>query len=246
MYECRLGELRSMAPQCLVLHSMPRAPLHASCPPPCLVAPSMPPGLTIPHPPLHASCPPPCLMPPSMPHALLHASCPPPCLHASLNTHGPPTHGPLHNSPRPPPLQGSVLRAAAKEVRGAKAATEGMSPVDMFVGQERAAGLQLVALLDRSLTSLARVLQGQDVLTSSVQVGVGCGVERPGGPLGMHGGPDFGQVGFGRYSGVRVQQDQGQGRGQGTAGSGSGSGYSRVGVWFRVRDSRGSVAEPGE
>ncbi len=68
---------------------------------------------------------------------------------------------------------------AAKEVRGAGRASragdgggaaKGAGPVDSFVALERAACVGLVDCVNRTLTGIARVLKGQDTLSSTVQV----------------------------------------------------------------------------
>nr|BCL66104.1 cytoplasmic dynein 1b heavy chain [Volvox africanus] len=63
-----------------------------------------------------------------------------------------------------------MLKAAMKDIRARGTADRGGSPVENFVALERFKGASLVALIDRTLGAIARVLKGTDTLSSGVQV----------------------------------------------------------------------------
>ncbi|KXZ45909.1 DHC7 protein [Gonium pectorale] len=62
-----------------------------------------------------------------------------------------------------------ALKAAMKDIRSRGTGDRGGSPVENFIALERYKGASLVALIDRSLGGIARVLKGTDTLSSSVQ-----------------------------------------------------------------------------
>ncbi|GLI62890.1 cytoplasmic dynein 1b heavy chain [Volvox africanus] len=64
----------------------------------------------------------------------------------------------------------AALKAAMKDIRARGTSDRGGSPVENFVALERFKGASLVALIDRTLGAIARVLKGTDSLSSGVQV----------------------------------------------------------------------------
>ncbi|KAG2426397.1 hypothetical protein HYH02_014824 [Chlamydomonas schloesseri] len=63
----------------------------------------------------------------------------------------------------------SALKAAMKDIRARGTSDKGGSPIENFVALERYKGASLVALIDRTLGAIARVLKGTDTLSSGVQ-----------------------------------------------------------------------------
>nr|BBC28429.1 cytoplasmic dynein 1b heavy chain [Yamagishiella unicocca] len=62
-----------------------------------------------------------------------------------------------------------ALKAAMKDIRARGTADKGGAPIENFVALERYKGASLVALIDRTLGAIARVLKGTDTLSSGVQ-----------------------------------------------------------------------------
>ncbi len=63
----------------------------------------------------------------------------------------------------------SALKGAMKDIRSRGTADQGGSPIENFIALERYKGASLVALIDRTLGGIARVLKGTDTLSSGVQ-----------------------------------------------------------------------------
>lgn len=64
----------------------------------------------------------------------------------------------------------AALKAAMKDIRSRGSTDKvGSSPIESFVALERFKGASLVALIDRTLGAIARVLKGTDTLSSGVQ-----------------------------------------------------------------------------
>ncbi|PNH01646.1 Cytoplasmic dynein 2 heavy chain 1, partial [Tetrabaena socialis] len=63
----------------------------------------------------------------------------------------------------------TALKAAMKDIRARGTTDKGGSPLENFVALERYKGASLVALIDRTLGAIARVLKGTDTLSSGVQ-----------------------------------------------------------------------------
>jgi dynein heavy chain 2 len=61
-----------------------------------------------------------------------------------------------------------ALKAAMKDIKSRGTADRGGNPVENFFALERYKGASLVALIDRSLGAIARVLKGADTLSSGV------------------------------------------------------------------------------
>ncbi|KAG2486208.1 hypothetical protein HYH03_015170 [Edaphochlamys debaryana] len=62
----------------------------------------------------------------------------------------------------------SALKAAMKDIRTRGTGDQGGSPIENFIALERFKGASLVALIDRTLGAIARVLKGTDTLSSGV------------------------------------------------------------------------------
>lgn len=62
-----------------------------------------------------------------------------------------------------------ALKAAMKDIRARGTADSGSSPIENFMALERFKGASVVALIDRTLGAIARVLKGTDTLSSGVQ-----------------------------------------------------------------------------
>nr|ADI46936.1 DHC1bm [Volvox carteri f. nagariensis] len=63
-----------------------------------------------------------------------------------------------------------VLKGAMKDIRMRGTSDRGGSPIENFLALERFKGASVVALIDRTLGGIARVLKGTDTLSSGVQL----------------------------------------------------------------------------